>query len=83
MLTRNSKRYFITFIDDCSDFTFIYLLKNKSDSFDMFKVFVTEIENQYNKRIKWLRSDRGTKCDLAAFNEFYNSKGIMYEKTAP
>ena len=33
-LTRNSKRY-----------TFIYLLKNKSDTYDMFKVFVIEIEN--------------------------------------
>ena len=29
MLTRNSKRYFPTFIDDCFNFTFIYLLKNK------------------------------------------------------
>ncbi len=28
-LTRNSKRYVVTFIDDCSDYTFIYLLKNK------------------------------------------------------
>ena len=44
-LTRNSKRYVITFIDDCSDFTFMYLLKNKSDVLDMFKVFVTKIEN--------------------------------------
>ena len=53
MLTRS----FITFIDDdYSDFTFIYLIKNKSDAFDMFKAFVTGIENQFNKRI----------------NEFYN-----------
>ena len=59
-LTRNSKRYVITFIDDSSDYTFIYLLKDKSDAFDMFKVYVTEIENQFNKRIKRLRSDRGT-----------------------
>jgi len=45
ILTRNRKRYFITFIDDCSDYTYVYLLKNKSDALDMFKVFVTEIEN--------------------------------------
>ena len=43
-LTRNSKSYFITFINDFSDFTFIYLLKNKSDAFDMYKVFVTEVK---------------------------------------
>ena len=30
---------------------------------DMFKVFVTVIENQFNKRIKRLCSDRGTEYD--------------------
>ncbi|XP_021732277.1 uncharacterized protein LOC110699091 [Chenopodium quinoa] len=34
-LTRNGQRYFITFIDDCSDYTCIYLMKNKSDAFEM------------------------------------------------
>ncbi|KAL0545202.1 hypothetical protein IC582_020351 [Cucumis melo] len=82
-LTRNSKRYVITFIDDRSDYTSIDLLKNKSDAYDMFKVFVTEIENQFNKRIKRLRSDRGTEYDSVAFNEFYNLKGIIHETTAP
>ena len=27
-LTRNGKRYFITFIDDCYDYTYVYLMKN-------------------------------------------------------
>ena len=83
ILTRNSKRYVITFIDDCSNYTFSYLLKNKSDAFDILKVYITEIENQFNKRIKRLCSDRGTKYDLIAFNEFYNSKWIIHETTAP
>ena len=51
---------------------FIYLLKNKSDTFIMFKLFVTKIENQSNKRIKRLPSDRGTEYDSGAFNGFYN-----------
>lgn len=42
-LTRNSKCYFITFIDDCSDYTYVYLMKNKSEALDMFKVYVNEI----------------------------------------
>jgi hypothetical protein len=28
-LTKNGQRYFITFIYDCSDYTFVYLMKNK------------------------------------------------------
>lgn len=61
--TRNGKRYFITFIDDCSDYSFVYLMKNKSEAFDMFKNFLNEIENQFNRKIKRLRSDRGTEYD--------------------
>ena len=46
----------------------------------MFRVFVTEVGNQFSKKVKRLRSDRGTKYDLVAFNEFYNSKEIIYKK---
>ena len=82
MITRNNKRYFITFKDDCSYFTFIYFLKNESDAFNMFKVFVTEVENKFNKKIKRLRSDKETKYNYFAFTELYNSKGIIHEKIA-
>ena len=54
ILTRDRKRYFITFIDDLSKYTYVYLMRNKDKSFDMFKKYKTE-----DKRIKILRSDRG------------------------
>ena len=40
VLTRNGKRYFITFIDNCSDFTFVYLMKYENEAFDIFKLFL-------------------------------------------
>jgi transposase InsO family protein len=58
-------------------------MKNKSDAFDMFKVFVTEVENQFNKKIKRFRSDRGTKYNSSLFNEFYKQHRIIHEMTAP
>ncbi|CAL1388160.1 unnamed protein product [Linum trigynum] len=82
-LTRSGKRYFITFIDDCSDYCFVYLMKNKSEALDMFKVFVVEFENQCNRKIKRLRSDRGSEYDSNPFKEFYSSHGIIHETTAP
>ena len=36
-LTRNRKRYSITFIDDYSNFFSVYRLKNKTEARDMFK----------------------------------------------
>ena len=50
MLTRGGNRYFITFIDDCSRYTYVYLLKHKDEAFHVFKVFKAEVENQLRKK---------------------------------
>ena len=49
-LTRNGKRYFITFIDDSSDYTFVYLMKNKSEALDMFKFLKKKLKTNLEKR---------------------------------
>ena len=53
------KKYFITFIDDCSKYYYVYLLKSKDEALEMFKLYKKEVENPLNKRIKILRRDRG------------------------
>ena len=58
-------------------------MRNKSDAFDMFKLFETEIENQSNKKIRRLRSDRGTEYESSQFLDFYKLHGIIHERTAP
>ncbi|KAK9120795.1 hypothetical protein Syun_018412 [Stephania yunnanensis] len=35
--TRGGKNYYITFIDDCSKYSYVYLIKTKNEAFDMFK----------------------------------------------
>ena len=52
--TRGGNRYFITFIDDFSKYTHVYLLKNKSDAFEKFQEFLKEVENQFGRKIKRL-----------------------------
>ena len=59
VLTRGGKRYFITFIDDCSRYVYVYLLKSKDEAYNAFKIYKSEVENQLDKNIKILRSDRG------------------------
>ena len=51
--------YFITFIDDYSRYDYICLIHEMAQSLDMFKNYKAEVENQLNKRIKAVRSDRG------------------------
>ena len=56
---RGGYRYFLTFTDDLRRYGYIYLMKHKSKTFEKFKEFQSEVENHYNKKIKFLRCDRG------------------------
>ena len=56
---RGGYEYFITFTDDLSRYGYVYLMKHKSEAFEKFKEFQSEVHNQLSKKIKFLRSDRG------------------------
>ncbi len=57
--SRGGNKYFITFIDDLSRYCHLYLIKAKNEVLNKFKVYKAEAENQLDKKIKILRSDRG------------------------
>jgi hypothetical protein len=56
---RGGYHYFPTFSNDLSRYGYIYLMKHKSEIFEKFKEFQSEVENHRNKKIKFLRSNRG------------------------
>ncbi|CAN0838360.1 Retrovirus-related Pol polyprotein from transposon TNT 1-94, partial [Linum grandiflorum] len=56
---KGGKRYYITFIDDFSRYTKIYLLRTKDEAEHKFLAYKAEVENQLDRKIKRLRSDRG------------------------
>ena len=77
MCIRDSgKRFYITFIDDCSRYTVVYLLRYKDEAFEMF--LKSKVENQLNKKIMTLRSDRGGEYELKQFNEFCEQYDIIH-----
>ena len=82
ILTKGDKRYFITFIDDFSRFTYVYLMRNKDESFDMYKCYETKVENQKNRKIKILRSDRGSEYFPNDFSMFCEEHGIIHQSSA-
>lgn len=69
-------RYYVTFIDDKSRYTFVYLMRTKSEVFEKFKTFEALIRNKYMKTIKILRSDNGGEYLSTEFDKFLKSKGI-------
>ena len=71
-----SNVYFMSFIDDFSRKTWVYLLKQKSQAFDVFKNFQAMVKKESDKFIKVLRLDRGGEFMSNEFMEFCKYHGI-------
>ena len=56
-------------------------MKNKSDAFEKFQDFLKEVENQFGKKIKRIRSDRTREYESSAFNSFVQFLRIIHETT--
>ena len=51
-------------------------MKQKSKVFETFKVFKDMVENNFNKKIKSIRFDKGGDCIKGYFQSFCESEGI-------
>ena len=80
--TRGDKKYFITFIDDCTRYCQVYLLSDKDEAFEIFKQYKAEVENQLGKKIKSLKTDRGGQY-VHPFEGFCAEHGIIHQTTTP
>ncbi|KAK8636798.1 hypothetical protein V6N13_064235 [Hibiscus sabdariffa] len=80
---RGGFQYFITFTDDFSRYGYIYLMRHKSEALEKFKEFKNEVQNQHDKSIKALRSDRGRVYLSQDFDELLKECGIVSQLTPP
>nr|GFB41938.1 hypothetical protein [Tanacetum cinerariifolium] len=83
IVSRQGANYFVTFTDDFSHYGYVYLLKQKHEVFETFKVFQKEVENQLGKTIKSLRFDRGGKYMSQEFLDHLKEHGIIAHHTPP
>ena len=74
---RGGYHYFLIFTDDLSRYEYIYLMKHKSETFEKFKEFQSEVENHHNKKIKFLQSDRGGEYLSYEFGLHLKERGIV------
>lgn len=81
-MSPSGKSYVLTFIDDHSRYTFMYLINQKSQVFSKFKEFVEYVKNQFNMKVKMIRSDGGGEYVSKEFENYLNENGIQYQRTA-
>lgn len=78
--TYDGKQYFLTIVDDATRFTWLYLLKEKSDAAACIKVFFKFIQTQFDKQIKQLRSDNAPELLL---RDFLQEQGTTHQFSCP
>ena len=69
--------------NDLSRYGYIYLMKHKSETFEKFKEFQSEVEYHRNKKIKFLRSDRGWEYLCYKFGIHLKQCIIVLQLTPP
>jgi transposase InsO family protein len=73
----------MTLIDDATKYCYVFLLKTKDEVLECFKTYKAEVENQLEKKIKRVRSNRGGEYFSNEFDLFCAENGIIHERTPP
>jgi hypothetical protein len=71
--------YCLVIVDDYSRYTWVFFLHDKSHTCDIFKIFVRRAENEFEQKLKKVRSDNGSEFKNTNVEEFCGEKGIKHE----
>ena len=66
-----------------SRFTWVFFLHDKSETQGIFKKFVRRAQNEFEVKIKKVRSDNGSEFKNTQVEEFLDEEGIKHEFSAP
>ena len=75
--------YFVTFIDDKTRYTWVYVIKRKSDVFSRFCEWKIEVEKSFGRSVKALRTDNGGEFTSTELKNYLKEEGIKHELTIP
>jgi transposase InsO family protein len=76
-------KYCLVIVDDYSRFTWVFFLKEKSQTQDTLKGFLRRAQNEFELRIKKIISDNGTKFKNSQIECFLEKEGIKHEFSYP
>lgn len=74
-------KYMLLFKDDFSHFRTVYFLKTKDEAFSKLEDFIKLVENQFDRKIKCLRSDNGTEIRNQNVKNLLDNIGVYHTKS--
>jgi transposase InsO family protein len=76
-------KYGLVIIDDYSRFTWVFFLHDKSETQTVLKKFLKRAQNEFDGKIKKIRSNNGTKFKNTQVEDYLDEKCIKYKFSAP
>ncbi|CAL9004938.1 unnamed protein product, partial [Prunus brigantina] len=69
--------YFLTIVDDFSRFTWVFLMKHKSDTQQLLKDFFGYVSTQFHAKIRCIRTDNGG--EFLSLRPFFSDHGVLLQ----
>jgi transposase InsO family protein len=76
-------KYGLVIVDDFSHFTWVFFLSDKGETQEILKKFIRRAQNEFDLKIKKVRSDNGTEFKNNGVEEFLGEEGIKHEFLVP
>jgi transposase InsO family protein len=74
--------YGLVVVDDYSRYTWVFFLSDISNVFSIFKGFAKRAKNEFEFKIKKIRSDNGFEFKNSRIEDYCDEKGIKHEFSA-
>jgi transposase InsO family protein len=76
-------KYGIFIVDDYSCFTWVFFLQDESETQEVLKKFLKKAQNEFDAKVKKIRSDNGTEFKNTQVEDFLDDEGIKHEFSGP
>ncbi|PNX74252.1 retrotransposon-related protein [Trifolium pratense] len=77
------KRYAYVVVDDFSIYTWVNFIREKSETFDVFKDLCIQLQREKDNVVLRIRSDHGKEFENSKLSDFCASEGIIHEFASP
>jgi hypothetical protein len=69
----------VVVVDDYSRYTWVFFLSDKSNVFSIFKSFAKRAKNEFDSKIKKIRSDNGSEFKNSKIYDYCDENGVKHE----
>jgi transposase InsO family protein len=82
-LSIGGSKYGLVIVDDFSRFTWVFFLQDKSETQGTLKRFLWRAQNEFELKVKKIRSDNGSKFKNLQVEEYLEEEGVKHEFSTP